>query len=102
MSKADNPKTYKAPHDVFVDGQYVKAGVPFTTTAEKGEKWEDISKAEKAAAEAAQPGAPMDPPLENLDLPALRAVAFDKNVNSEGLGKKDLIAAIKAANEPRL
>lgn len=97
-----NPKTYTAPHAAFVDGHLFKAGEPFTTAAEKGEKWDEINKKEKAAIEASQPGAPADPPLETLDLSALKAVAVTKHVNPQGLDKKALIDAIKAADEPRL
>lgn len=95
-------KSYKAPFPVTtVEGEYVKAGDVIVTAGPKGEGWETISQAEKAGIEAAQ-NIPGDPPLESLSLEALRAVAVTENVNPTGLSKKELIAAIKAANEPRL
>ncbi|MCW2405039.1 hypothetical protein M2336_001668 [Sphingobium sp. B1D7B] len=100
MSK-EQPKSYKAPHDVYVGGKYYKAGEIFVTTEPKGDKWEDVGKAEKAATDAEQP-IPGDAPIESLDLAALKALAATKHVNPEGMNKKDLIAAIKAANEPKL
>lgn len=98
---AKNPVAYKAPHPVYVDGQYFKPGEPFVTASDPGEKWEKIDKAELAATEAAET-IPGDPPLESLGLEALRAVAVTKHVDPIGLSKKDLLAAIKAANEPHL
>lgn len=97
-----NPKTYTSDVAVFVDGNLVKAGVPFTTSAPKGKSWESVNKSEQAAIEASQPGAPSDISLETLDLSALRALAATKKVDSDGLSKKALITAIKAADEPRL
>lgn len=98
---ASNPKAYKAPQPVYVDGVYYKPGEIFVTDKPKGEGWDAVDKAEKAATEAAQE-IPGDPPLESLPLESLKAVAVTKRVNPEGLSKKDLIAAIKAANEPKL
>jgi len=98
---AKQPKTYTAPHPVYVDRQYFKANRPFSTTAEKGENWEELSKVEQRVADAQQ-DIPGDVPLETLDLAGLRAVAVEKRVNPEGLSKKDLITAIKAASESKL
>lgn len=102
MSKNTDPKAYTAPHDVFTAGQYTRAGEVFVTDAPKGENWDEKTTAEKAAIEASTEKVPGDAPLENLDLAALRAVAVEKHVNADGLNKKELITAIKAANEPRL
>lgn len=99
---AKNPITYvKKSGPVYVDSVFYKAGEPFTTSQPEGEGWERVSPVEVAAAEAQNP-VPADVPLETLDLSALRAFAATKHVNSDGLNKKDLIAAIKAANEPAL
>ncbi len=98
---AKQPKTYTAPHPVYVDRQYHKANHPFTTAADKGEDWEELNKVEKAVADA-QEDIPGDAPLDDLEINGLRAVAVEKHVNSKGLSKKELITAITAANEPRL
>lgn len=98
---AKQPKTYRAPHPVYVDRQYHKANRTFTTAAEKGEGWEEVSVAEKAASDAQDP-IPGDVPLESLNLSSLRALAAERHVDSTGLSKPDLIDAIKAANEPKL
>jgi len=99
---ATQPKTYTAPHAVYVDNRLYAAGEPFTTAAVKGEKWEHVDAGEKAAAEAASKTITVQPSLEDLDIAALRALAAEKSVNSTGLSKKDLIAAIKAADDPHL
>lgn len=99
MSK--KPKTYTSTMPAYVDGKYYQPGEPFVTDAPKGKDWSEISKVEKAAADAAQDD-PGDPPLEKLSLEALKAVAVTKKVNPEGLNKGELITAIKAANEPKL
>lgn len=93
--------TYTSTQPAYIDGKYFKPGEPFVTDAPKLPEWTAISKAEKAATDAAQ-DLPGDPPLESLSLDALKAVAVTKHVNPEGLNKKDLISAIKAANEPKL
>lgn len=95
------PKAFKAPHPVYVGGVYYKPGEIFVTDDTKGEGWVAVGQAEKAATEASQ-DIPGDPPLDSLGVDALRAVAVTKHVNPEGLSKKDLISAIKAANEPHL
>lgn len=98
---AKQPKTYTAPHPVFVDRQYHRANRPFTTAAPKGDDWEEVSRVERAAF-AAQESIPGDVALEGLDLSSLRAIAAEKRVPSDGLSKAKLIDAIKAANEPKL
>lgn len=103
MTKAKNPKAYTAPHDVYVEKQYFKAGEPFVTDEPKGKDWEAKTPGEVHAIEASTEKVPNDPPLEDLDISALKAVAVTKNVNTTDLKTKaDLITAIKAANEPRL
>lgn len=98
-----NPKSYTAPHDVYVEKQYFKAGEPFVTDEPKGELWEEKSPKEVHQIEASTEKVPNDPPLEGLSVEALKAVAVTKNVNVTDLKTKDdLITAIKAANEPRL
>lgn len=94
-------KSYKAPHPVYTGGVFYKPGEVFVTDEPKGEQWELVSKAEKAAFDASE-DIPGDPPLESLGIEALRAVAVTKHVDPTGLSKKDLISAIKAANEPKL
>jgi len=104
MSK--QPTTYKAPHAVYVDNILHPASEPFTTTATPGEKWEKISAGEKVAAEAASKTIDTQPSLDDLDTTALKALAATKNVatvaDGKTLSRKDLIAAIKAVDEPKL
>jgi len=102
MTKKSDPKAYTAPHDVFTADQYTKAGEVFVTDAPKGEKWEEKTTAEVHAIDASTDKVPGDPPLESLSVDALKAVAVTKHVNPEGMNKKELITAIKAASEPRL
>lgn len=99
---AKNPKSYVADRDVYVDHKYYKVGEPFVTTAPKGDGWEEKTPEEVHIIEASVNQFPADPPLEGLGLEALRAVAVTKNVNTTDLSKKQLIDAIKAADEPRL
>lgn len=89
------PKSYTSDVKVYVDGRLYEAGEVFVTDQPKGKTWEPVSKAEKAAIEAADL-THEDPSLEGLGIEALRAVAVTKDVNPEGLSKKDLITAIKA------
>jgi len=102
MSKHKQPRAYTAPHDVYTAGQYTRAGEVFVTDAPKGKDWEPRDPEEAHIIDAAQNEVPGDPPLESLDVAALRALAVTKHVNTDGMGKKQLIDAIKAANEPRL
>lgn len=94
------PKTYTSTQPVDLgDEGYYRAGQPFTTAKPKGDTWEEVSKVEKAVLDAQQE-IKGDVPLEALDLSALRAFAATKGVNPKGLGKDDLITAIKAADDP--
>lgn len=102
MTKAKNPVSYTAPEDVYVDNTYHKAGDPFTTTAEPNDNWVKLTTEEAHTIEASVEKVPGDPPLEGLGIEALRAVAVTKKVNPDGMNKKELITAIKAANEPAL
>lgn len=97
------PKTYTAPHAVFTGGNMFRPGEPFTTSEKKGKEWDLVSKKEKAAIEASDKTLREEPALEELEFAALQAIAVEKNVDPTGLKKKaDLIALIRAADEPRL
>lgn len=104
MSK--NPKTYSSPEAVYVDGMYHNANTPFTTAAEPNENWELLDAGEKAAMEASDKTLNVQPSLEELDLPALQALAAEKGVQTTAGGKRlnkaELITAIKAVDEPTL
>lgn len=102
MTKEKNPKAYTAPHDVFVEGQYFKAGEVFVTDDPTGDNWEEHTPEEAHAIMASTDKIASDVPLEDMDLAALQGFAATKGVNSTGMSKKQLITAIKAANEPRL
>ncbi|GEM70947.1 hypothetical protein SAQ01S_07130 [Sphingomonas aquatilis NBRC 16722] len=99
-------KTYTSPEAVYVDGIYHNANTPFTTAAEPNDNWERVKPVEKAAMEASDKTLNVQPALEDLELPALKALAATKNVPSvvdgKALSKKELITAIKAADEPTL
>lgn len=97
-----NPKAYTAPEPVYTAGIWTKPGDVFVTDAEPNENWTEVKPKDAQAIQASTERVPADVPLEGLDIVALRAVAVTKNVNPEGMAKKDLIAAIKAANEPAL
>jgi len=98
---AKQPKTYTSTQTTQADGQIYRPGEPFTTAAPKGEHWEEVKTSDLAALRAPEP-IPADVPIEKLETGALQAIAVEKNINPEGLDKKKLIAAIKAADEPRL
>jgi hypothetical protein len=99
---AKQPKTYVAPHPVYVDRQYHKANRPFTTAAKKGDDWEEVGAVERAVSIAQDP-IPPDQSVDDLSPAALEAVASEKRVPTKGLkGRKQVIAAVKAANEPAL
>lgn len=104
MSK--KPTTYTAPHRVYVDSKMYEPGEPFTTTQNKGKEWTHVDPKEAAAAEAAAKGPHADADLDEMQLPALQALAATKNVQitagGKRLNKDELIAAIKAADEPAL
>lgn len=101
-----NPKTYTAPHPVYVDNKMYQPGEPFTTASPKGKAWEHADAKEAAAAEAAAKGTHADANIDELGLPALQALAATKNVAITAAGKRlnkdELVAAIKAADEPAL
>lgn len=100
---AKNPIAY-VKHDgpVYVGSKFYEAGKPFVTDAEPGDGWEKLDKDEKAAMDASDPTQHLDVPLETMSVAALQALAATKKVNPDGLNKKDLITAIKAADEPAL
>ena len=100
--KAAEPKAYTAPHPVYTAGEYTKPGEVFVTNAPKGDGWEEKTPQEAHIIEASTEKVPADVPLEGLGVESLRAVAVTKNVNPDGLSKKQLIDGIKAANEPAL
>lgn len=101
-----DPKTYTAPHAVYVDSVFHKADTPFVTASKPGKDWEQIGGVEKAAAEASDKTLDVHPSLESLDITALRAMAAVKNVettvNGKQMNKTDLITAIAAVDEPAL
>ena len=94
-------KAYVSTEPTYVGKKYYKPGEPFVTNETKGEHWEEISLAEKAAAEASSPQGAGDPSLEAMSQAGLEGLAAAKGVNGGGLSKAKLIAAIRAANEPR-
>jgi hypothetical protein len=101
MSK--NPVTYvKNDGPAYIGGVLYKAGEPFVTADTPPDGAEKISVAEKAAIDAADPLTHDDVAMETLSVSELRAVAATKKVDFEGLNKKELLAAIKAADEPAL
>jgi len=99
--------TYTSPEPVYDKyGVYHDANKPFTTDAEPNDNWEKVDAGEKAAMEASDKTLNVQSSLEDLDLDALKALAATKNVpvvvGGKALSKKDLITAIKAADEPTL
>jgi hypothetical protein len=101
---AKNPVAYTAPHDVYLDGKYTRAGEVFVTAADKEDAWTKRDPDEVSAIQASTMPVPPDPPLENLPIESLLAIATQKHVVTTGIEKdKDaLITAIKAAQEPAL
>ena len=97
-----NPKAYTATHDVYVSHTYFKAGEPFVTDADKEDTWTELSPEEASIDKGSLEKVPGDVPLEGMSTAALQALAATKNVNSTGMSKKQLIDAVKAANEPAL
>jgi hypothetical protein len=95
------PKTYKAPHDVYVDGVYVRANTPFTTSSPKGKEWERVGPVEKAAAQAADPLTHDDANLDDVKDPKiLTAVALARNIPiGEAKTADDIRSVIKAADQ---
>lgn len=100
MTKEKSPKAYTAPHPVYLDGVYTKPGDVFVTAADKEDTWDEHTPAEAHIIDAATRDFPADPPLEDLDVTALKAMAVTKNINPAGMNKKQLIDAIKAWNDP--
>lgn len=100
--KHSNPKAFTAPHDVFTAGVYTKAGDVFVTDEPKGEHWDEKTPAEAHIIQASTEEIPGDAPLEGLGIEALKAVAVTKHINVTDMSKKQLIDAIKAADEPAL
>lgn len=94
-------KAYTAPHDVYVDKRYYKAGEVFVTDKKKGEKWVAVTKAEKAAIQASEPLGQMSVD-ESMPKASLIAIAAERGIETKGLSVKQLVAAIKAADEPAL
>ena len=97
---AKQPKTYTAPHAVYTGGKLYNPGERFTTYDRPGKQWDDLSSGRKAMADPAKPGVRPDADHEGMTLAALQTVAVSKRVNPKGLSKAEVIAAIKAANEP--
>lgn len=102
MTKEKNPQAYTAPHDVYVEGQYFKAGEVFVTNDKPADDWEKHTPAEAHIIQGATVKTGTDVPIEGLGTEALKAVAVTKGVNPEGMGKEDLKTGIKAAKENRL
>jgi len=101
MTKHKQPKAYTAPHPVYTAGIFTPPGEVFVTDAPPGKEWDEKTPAEAAIIEASANPLPGDPSLDELGVEALKAVAVTKNVNVVGLtSKKQLIDAIKAADEP--
>lgn len=103
-AKGAQPKSYTAPHDVYVDSRYYKAGELITTSQAKGDGWVEHKPAEVAAIEASTNLIPDDAQFDEASVEALQAYALVKHVPIVGIAKdrKALITAIKAANEPAL
>lgn len=100
MTEEATPKTYKAKADGFDGKRYITAGETFTTTIAKGSWMEEVGKEDKAAEAAEIAADPMgraDPDYDKLSLDALRAIAAEKGVPFDGLTKKELAAAVRAA-----
>lgn len=79
-------------------GELVPANIPVST-----EWMEPVKKGGRALAgaiEEAQDPLPKDVDLTKLDKAALQAMAAERGINVDGLGPKDLITAIKAADDP--
>jgi hypothetical protein len=82
------------------DGEIVPANVPIS------EEWmEPLNKKTARLTDAvneAQQDHPTDVDLTKLDKAALQAMAAERGINVDGLGKADLITAIKAEREPTI
>ena len=102
-------KHYKSTKPTTAPGYYVPAGEVFAwepasdSKAKPGDDWEEVKASEAAAMSASQERVPDDANLEAASKAALQAVAIMKHVDIRELkSEKDLIAAIKAAYEPKL
>ena len=94
------PKAYRATEAVYVDGVIYKAGETFVTDKPKGKAWEDLNPVEKAAAEAGK-DIKDDVDYSKLSASELKAVAAAKGINlGAATSKEDIIAVIKAENDP--
>jgi hypothetical protein len=97
-------ETYTSPTPVYVGGELVKPGDPFTTDAIPGSDWTKLKPKEAAAVVASTERVPDDAQFDVASVEALQAYALVKHVPIVGIEKdrKALITAIKAANEPAL
>lgn len=102
MTKAKNPQAYTSTQDVYVEGQYFKAGQVFVTDDAPADHWEKHTPAEAHIIQASTEKVGTDAPIEGLGTEALKAVAVTKGVNPEGMSKEDLKTGIKSAKENRL
>lgn len=100
--KQKNPKAYTATEAVYTAGAFHNAGDVFVTDQEPNDNWTEVKPAVAHTIQASTEKVPMDIDLESLDLSALKAVAAEKKVTVTGMSKKEIITAIKAANEPAL
>jgi hypothetical protein len=99
---AKSPKSYTAPHDVQTAGAYHKAGDVFVTDADPMETWEEVTPSQAKIIQASTEKVPPDAAIESLSVSELRALAVTKHISPDGMSKKELLDAIKAANEPSL
>jgi hypothetical protein len=103
-AKSPHPKSYTSTQDVYVGGEYTKAGQVFVTDEPASEDWTEVSPKEAAAITASTERVPDDANLEAADTSALQAVAIMRHVPIAGIAKdsKALLNAIKASYEPKL
>lgn len=105
IAKRD-PKTYRATERGYADGRVIEDGEVFTTRVDKGSWMDPVKGSQKygveAAVDEAQYARKVDVNYENMDEPALQALAALVGVGDPGsLKKPDLIAAIRAARVPQ-
>jgi hypothetical protein len=94
-------KAYTASEPVYVDKRLYRRDEVFVTDKPKGSKWTPVTKAEKAAIDASQPHGQMSVD-ESMPKASLIAIAAERGIETKGLSVKQLVAAIKAADEPAL
>lgn len=88
------------------EGEFVPAGIPIAHEDDEDIEngWmQPVSKADArlgAAMEEALDPIQKDADLTQVGLPGLKAMAAERGINSKGLSEKDLIAAIKAKDDP--